>query len=80
MVLDIEKPSQATVRCLHCKRAVPLPPAVLKRKNRYEAEAADSSRELSSAVFLLRCGVCRKEALYLFEDVLTADTALGCGA
>jgi hypothetical protein len=76
MVLEIEKAPSASVRCLRCQRPIPLPAPVLKRKRSFEAEPGGSSRELASHVFLLWCGSCRKESLYLFDDVVPADGGL----
>jgi hypothetical protein len=77
MVLETEKTPKLAVRCLRCRRPIPLPAAVQNKIRNLEAREADGSQELGSSLFLLWCGVCRKEGLYLFDDVTDIDAMVG---
>ena len=63
-------PPNRVILCVYCGKPVHAPKNILRRANSIRNEESNSTEQLLSRVFLLRCRSCVREAVYTIDQVV----------
>ena len=63
-------PPHSVILCVYCGKPVHPPKNILRRANSIRNEESNSTEQLLSRVFLLRCRSCVREAVYTIDQVV----------
>jgi len=73
MIAEATKLQYRGVLCMHCRQAIPLSPALVRKEKELRESEPNEATEHSSRSFNLRCRACHREATYTAMDVLDFD-------
>ena len=75
MTEETVRQSYRGVRCLHCKRPIPISPLVASIEAELRGSETAPVRHQKCQVFNLRCGACGKEKPYKIGEILEFEGA-----
>lgn len=73
MVQEMVSESFRGVLCLHCSWPIRVPHSIMRREAAFRNQDPDSTQDLGSRVFPLRCRHCRREALYDTSEIVDCE-------
>jgi hypothetical protein len=75
MIAEATKEQYRGVLCIHCRQAIPLSPAMVRKEKELRESEPSEATEHSSRSFNLRCRACHGEGTYTAIDIIDCDGA-----